>query len=193
MEHRTDPIRLDRLTLYELVWSQPIDKLARKFGLSDVGLAKICKRLNVPRPGRGYWVKIAHGKPLTRPPLLPVKAGQPTEVTMEPRPRPVAQPVGDGEVPLVVEVPERLRQPHPLVRAAAEVLRRPAAPYYESSGRQRVGHLAIQVDPRALPRALRIMDALSKALEGRGHRVEVRSDPYRHERYETVAVICGQG
>jgi len=192
MEQRTDPVRLDRLTLYELVWSQPIHKLAPKFGLSDVGLGKICKRLNVPRPGRGYWVKIVHGKTLERPPLPAVKAGQPTEVTIEPGPRPVAQPAGDGEVPLVVEVPDQLRKPHPLVRAAAEALRLPAAPYYERSARQRDGHLAIRVDRRALPRALRIMDALIKALEGRGHRVEVRSDSYRHERYETVAVICGQ-
>jgi hypothetical protein len=75
VEQGTNPVRLDRLTLYELVWSQPIHKLAPKFGLSDVGLGKICKKLNVPRPGRGYWVKIKHGKTLERPPLPPVKAG----------------------------------------------------------------------------------------------------------------------
>jgi hypothetical protein len=31
--------------------------LAREWGISDVGLAKICKRNNISRPGLGYWAK----------------------------------------------------------------------------------------------------------------------------------------
>lgn len=47
------PARLSRQALYELVWTEPMSVLAPRLGISDVGLAKICRRFNVPRPGRG--------------------------------------------------------------------------------------------------------------------------------------------
>lgn len=48
---------LTRRELYDLVWATPMTKLAESFGLSDVGLAKICERHRVPTPPRGYWAK----------------------------------------------------------------------------------------------------------------------------------------
>ena len=50
-----------RRELYELVWATPLSTLALQFGLSDRGLAKICKRHRVPTPPRGYWAKLAAG------------------------------------------------------------------------------------------------------------------------------------
>jgi hypothetical protein len=62
--------RYNRERLYEEVWSEPVMVVAKKYRLSDVGLAKICKKLNIPRPGLGYWAKKAAGKYVgTRPPL----------------------------------------------------------------------------------------------------------------------------
>lgn len=62
--------RYNREVLYKEVWSQPIQKLARAYGLSDVGLGKVCRKLRIPLPGRGYWNKKNSGKPVgTRPPL----------------------------------------------------------------------------------------------------------------------------
>lgn len=52
-------LTLAREDLYELVWSKPITELAKDFGLSDVALAKRCRRLGVPVPGRGYWARRA--------------------------------------------------------------------------------------------------------------------------------------
>jgi hypothetical protein len=54
---QSEPARLTREELYEQVWSEPMRTLAPKYGLSDVGLAKICRKQRVPRPGRGYWRK----------------------------------------------------------------------------------------------------------------------------------------
>jgi hypothetical protein len=71
MAHET--IQIDRDELYERVWSEPVTTGAARLGLSDVGLAKICDKLNVPRPGRGYWVKKKHGRAELRPPLPPLK------------------------------------------------------------------------------------------------------------------------
>ena len=45
--------RLTREELYDKVWTEPVRTVARQFGISDVGLAKDCKRLKIPLPGRG--------------------------------------------------------------------------------------------------------------------------------------------
>ena len=61
----------DRNKLYEEAWAEPMHKLAKKYNLSDVGLAKICKKLKIPLPGRGYWAKKAAGKLVKKRPTLP--------------------------------------------------------------------------------------------------------------------------
>jgi hypothetical protein len=55
-------LTLSREDLYELVWSKPMMELAKDFGLSDVALAKRCRKLGVPVPGRGYWARVAAGQ-----------------------------------------------------------------------------------------------------------------------------------
>jgi hypothetical protein len=57
-----DPLKLSREDLYELVWSKPMVDLAKDFGMSDVGLAKRCRKLGIPVPGRGYWARVAAGQ-----------------------------------------------------------------------------------------------------------------------------------
>ena len=42
-----------REELYEEVWSTPFTRLCAKYGLSDNGLRKVRKRLNVPVPEGG--------------------------------------------------------------------------------------------------------------------------------------------
>ena len=63
--------RYNRERFYEEVWSEPVIVVAKRYSLSDVGLAKICKKLNIPRPGLGYWAKKAAAKPVGQPPPLP--------------------------------------------------------------------------------------------------------------------------
>jgi hypothetical protein len=46
-----------------------MSKLAKEFGISDVGLAKACRRVKIPTPPVGHWAKVAHGKSVARPPL----------------------------------------------------------------------------------------------------------------------------
>lgn len=46
-------IFVTREELYELVWTIPTQRLAERFGFSDVALAKTCKKLKVPKPSRG--------------------------------------------------------------------------------------------------------------------------------------------
>ncbi len=66
-----DVSTVTREVLYEQVWSKPMTKLATEYGVSDVALAKICRRLDIPLPMRGYWNKLQLGKKVaSRPPLL---------------------------------------------------------------------------------------------------------------------------
>jgi hypothetical protein len=44
---------IKREELFEGVWSTPLTQLCAKYGLSDNGLRKVCKRLNVPVPEGG--------------------------------------------------------------------------------------------------------------------------------------------
>jgi hypothetical protein len=53
---------ITREELHELVWSKPTRIAAKEFGLSDVGLAKVCRKLGVKKPPRGYWAKVASGR-----------------------------------------------------------------------------------------------------------------------------------
>lgn len=41
--------------LYRLVWQEPITALAKRFEVSPNGLAKICDRVDIDRPPKGYW------------------------------------------------------------------------------------------------------------------------------------------
>ena len=66
-----DRTQITRKELYKQVWAEPMSKLARKYGLSDVGLAKICKKHNIPRPPRGYWAVKAAGYDARQLPLPP--------------------------------------------------------------------------------------------------------------------------
>jgi len=73
MEHRGTPV--SREALYEEVWRDPMTIVAPRYGKSDVGLMKICKKLRIPVPGRGYWAKLKADRPTQKLPLPPLAVG----------------------------------------------------------------------------------------------------------------------
>src|SRR5207249_2416536 len=64
-----------RKELYDLVWSLPMRTVAASVGISDVALAKQCKKANIPVPSRGYWACKQAGKPTIQIDLPPRFAG----------------------------------------------------------------------------------------------------------------------
>lgn len=64
-------IKISRQELYDQVWSKPLTHLAKEYNLSDVGLAKICRRHDIPLPPVGYWAKLAQGHIVKKTPLPP--------------------------------------------------------------------------------------------------------------------------
>lgn len=59
-------MKLRRTQLHALVWKKPVTQLAKEFGLSDVGLAKICHRYGIPLPERGYWARVDAGQKVSK-------------------------------------------------------------------------------------------------------------------------------
>jgi len=59
--------------LYNEVWDQPLVRLSRKYGISYVRLGKVCRKLKIPHPGRGYWAKRAVGNSVEQAPLPELK------------------------------------------------------------------------------------------------------------------------
>jgi hypothetical protein len=70
----------DRQRLYEEVWSEPTQRVAQRYGISDVALSKVCAQLQVPKPPRGYWAKKEAGHSGPRRPKLKAlrSAGNPS-------------------------------------------------------------------------------------------------------------------
>lgn len=63
-EKKIKPISKKRISwpskeeLENLVWSKPSTEVAEQLGVSDVAVAKCCKRLGIDKPKRGYWQKL---------------------------------------------------------------------------------------------------------------------------------------
>ncbi len=60
-----------RKELYDLVWSRPMKTIAAEFGISDVALAKQCKKASIPVPTRGYWARKQAGQLIPQTALPP--------------------------------------------------------------------------------------------------------------------------
>src|SRR5258706_5550603 len=87
---------LTREALCELVWAEPMLRVAARYAVSSSYMARVCNALNVPRPERGYWAKLAVGKASARPALPDARPGD--EVAWSPDsaqasvPRPLPRP-----------------------------------------------------------------------------------------------------
>lgn len=195
-----DAVRVTREELYEQVWSEPMQKLAKKYGLSDLGLAKTCRRMRIPLPGRGYWAKKQFGKPVRRTPLPKVAADAPAGVRevviwSPAAPNEVTEaasgPVADQERFEALEencirVPDVLTDPHPLVARTVSALRR-AKPNAQGYLVPTTPVLNVDVTLDGADRAMCILDALLKALETRGYSTSIR--PAQQEGATSATIV----
>lgn len=175
MSSTKEPLTITRQDLYELVWSKPLVELAKDFGLSDVALAKRCRKLGIPVPGRGYWARVAAGQTPRQPPLkkredqvrdysaLYFNAPQePTDVQNS-QPKGTAEDVALRERIIVLQ--PALGADHnplsPAVKRAAVNLKRPWAREITWVRGEKSGPLTrIDVSNLVADRALRLADQL---------------------------------
>lgn len=175
------PVPQDRQSLYDAVWSRPVREVAKDFGLSDRGLALLCKRHKIPVPPRGYWAKKQAGQKVKQPTLPKAKDDAVNIPEIDEQTRAEARIRREilnesNKAVTDVQLTPELSAPHPLVEAAAKTLR---ASRVDENGLLRArspGRLAIRVTPQTLDRALRIMDSLIKALVAQGLTVGAGTD-----------------
>lgn len=178
---------LSRKELYDLVWSVPLLTLSRKYAISDVGLRKICIRMEIPLPKAGHWQKLQFGRKTDKPKLSISYTGE-QDVTLSlrteemknslaiPSPSKILQQKIEKEMKPGLTVPDKLSNPDKLIVAAMQSLNRKDR--HENNGlvlceRNR---LDIRVAKGNIPRALKFMDTLIKALKVRGHDVVIEND-----------------
>lgn len=175
---------LTRHQLYDLIWSEPLLALAKKYNISDVGLRKMCVRLHIPLPEIGYWNKVKAGKKVTIKPFIVQKNGE-QKVTLTLRdqslpedelgisPELALQRKIEAHTTLNLIVPAELIDPDPLILLAQKALSKRSKDYRDGdllfSG---IGALDIRVSVAQVDRALRLMDTLVKVMQQRGHHFE---------------------
>jgi hypothetical protein len=178
-----------RQELFELVWSEPMTKLAARYGISGNGLAKACRKADVPVPERGYWNRLHAGQKVEKTSLPNTGPNTPDRVIIDPPlPRPEAPPPPpvpptvqekierEGREATPIAVFATLSSPHRIIAAWLEQDRRERRerrhdPWFSS--RQQ------PIDGSDLAkRRLRILSALFKALEKRGYRLVTDDSPY---------------
>lgn len=196
MNDHPKSICVERQVLYDQVWAQPMTKVAQEYGISNVAMAKICKKLNVPCPWRGYWRRKETGKSVKPLPLPPNSEPTKQAVTIHRTVRPeavvqmsedIAQRINaEQTAEQKIEVPDRLISPHHLLKIHLEEWRSPKIDDYGAIWSGDIRQL-MRVSPKSLPRALRIMDTLFKALEARGHQVGIQDG------YHRTLAVCING
>src|SRR5215510_3455144 len=78
-----ETIRYEREKLYQEVWAEPMGAVAARYGVSSASLAKVCRKLAVPTPERGYWALKAAGRPPARPRLRSTKPDEAVAITSD--------------------------------------------------------------------------------------------------------------
>jgi hypothetical protein len=189
-------ITFTRKQLYDLVWSEPILTLSKKYNISDNGLRKDCIRLNIPLPKSGYWTKLKFGKKIEQTPLptssedqeinLTLRDENSEKITGEVSPLKMLTNEIGGSLADKLLVPEKLINPHRLVTDLKSNLRNQKPNTWD-----RVGFVYSQRDfldtgvtVKNISRALCFWDTLIKCLYLRGHSVIIK--------YEETRIVIGE-
>lgn len=183
-------IKLIREELYRKIWEQPTVKVAAEFRISDVGLAKICRKMDVPKPPLGYWRRIETGAKIAPTPLPPADekttrfvflsvSDESDRVSAEVQAKIDFEDKPENQI----KIAKHLSDAHPLVKKAQQFYERHTdieltEPFAAPSGKC---YPNISVSPAQITRALLIADAVFKAAEKRGYQVIVSADHWGEE------------
>lgn len=177
------PTTLTREELHALVWQTPMMHLAERFGISGNGLAKICARLEIPVPPRGYWAKKAAGKKV---PITPLPTGTldvqaivkirptPPLSAEDASPRAIAEEIAAG---IKIKVSDRLTKPHSIIAGWLDDHERRKREAKEHRDPWRRDLYTPQAWTEQDRRSHRVFDALFKELEIHG--ASIRQDEQR--------------
>lgn len=167
-----------RQEFYDLVWSTAMTKLAKRFGMSDVGLRKICVKHRIPTPPAGYWAKLEFGKKVVKTPLpaAPADVGDRVVVSVYavqelPQAVVAAQQAAEKKMPDAIVVPaEPPSRPHHVASATRQALKAAKADHEQFLKTEPgPGVVSAQVGKPSIQRVVLIVDTLARTLERLGH------------------------
>ena len=203
--------KFTRQELYDLVWSQPMKTVSASVGVSDVALAKACRKAQIPVPERGYWAKKQAGKRIIKRPLSPRFPGASDEIEVgsggrtywdpnwqqklpnEPLPPP---PTFAEEMSAVTErvrkmvgkvaCPKQLIDPHPLIAKLLGQDEERRADYLK------YGWNAPLYDKPIEKRRLRLLNAIFTACQRLGCQPSMGTSKYAQEKERETSVRVGE-
>lgn len=171
--------RVSREELYEQVWKTPMSRLAAEYGVSDVALAKTCRRMNVPKPGRGHWARLAAGERVRPVPLPQPRAGDELWTHVR-EPRPASPYPAAPRVPRVpppkIAVPRTLRTAHDAIIGLGARLTAAKRDEHERIIVPGKPADVLVVSVESHRRALLLLDGLAKCFQERGHAMVLLRD-----------------
>jgi hypothetical protein len=176
----------NREKLYQEVWEKPVTEVAKLYKVSDVTIHKVCKSLDIPTPGLGYWAKVKAGKPVQQTPLPhsdkpATKSG--IRTGLEPHPQitaEVLQFLTPEDKSVVLSVATQIILPDEDARMHTKIIAhrkkvvewhkesRKKDQYWNRRNKDNIPFLADTISEATLPRVCRIFDALIKAMEPLG-------------------------
>jgi len=173
-----------REELYEMVWQITVKRITVDYMVSFNSFKKICSDNKIPLPPNGYWNKKKHGKE-SPPTPLPNQDLKGEKITLYKRKEEDQRDLGalsdfdkykleienDSKVNLMV--PKKLsKKLDPIVKATKfpDTVNHPKKDgIWDFTKRYDYGGIAVSVSANLLPRTLRVIDTLVKALKARGH------------------------
>lgn len=193
-----EKVEFERVKLYEEVWTTPISRLAPLYGLSDVGLRKICNKLRVPVPPVGHWARVAHGKPVSRTPLPPtsdattyvhVRASSPENSIRDAMVAAEARSTSHPESNLSIRFQDDPQLYHPLIRRVRSALKRPdygsRSLWWTPPGET----FRVFTSQECLQRSLRILNAFWNAVLALGAEEYVPAKSNQHRGFKAFGEV----
>lgn len=180
-------INLSREELYNLIWAEPVSRLAKRYGLSDYQFRQLCIRLSIPMPRQGHWNKQKAGE-RSEPPPLPSNFKGDSTVRLS-----AAEKSKNGSlaaqlptVPRVKPTPE-----DPLITAARAQLKTNDRRWRDNGLTWTNGKvIRIGVAPQSIDRACQFMAALLTVVASKGYRIEVKDDTtLLHIGYQPLPIV----
>lgn len=167
-----------------MVWSTPMITLAKKYSITDSGLRKVCKRMNIPLPKPGYWERMKVGRPddIEK---LPESYSGVNDVTLSLRSDEEGnnntlvkskKVKSEDEIDPAFRVPEKLTNPDKLIVNTKECIEDEQKRRWDEPPKKKYAEtLRINVSKENFSRALRFMDTFIKVVRSRGHKFIVEN------------------
>lgn len=181
-------IKITREELYEMVWSEPLSSIAKKYYISENGLQKQCAKLKIPLPSIRYWISLKAGnQPQDKMPFGEFSGYSTTYLKLREEVEGVKESIQkhlsrlkneiENDPKVNLKVPDKLMNPDTIIALARDKLYKEKI-WNKNQGiiSGNSGYLEIEVSPNNFSRALRFMDTMIKGFKNRGHELITKNE-----------------